>query len=407
MRHSIVLALALACCAAGTLALAQEEAASADVKAILAEANAALQAKNYTKAYELASKVADANPKQAGARFIAGAAALNLRQVESADKYLREAYALKPDMPWLSLWMGQLAMLEGDGAVREGKDDKALEYYNEAVRYFDAESKNRPGNAGPLTNKAQALSKANRLPESIATYEELIKLNPASPDAYLAAAEVYIQGGQTDKAIELVKRVPTTDKAAAARAITRWGDALFQQGLMDVVVPVMEYAHQLDPAYTEPCGKLVAAYLQLGHPPEAWERLTEFLSHNPPLAEQVAAGDAALSFLRRRGNPLEALPPDENAIVLPWLDNLARPKVPAAARQARVDAAVPVLVQVGADGKIVSAQVIPNSSGTSNEELGLNTAALDTVNRSRFKPGKKSGKAEAFPVGVMIEFKPS
>jgi len=81
--------------------------------------------------------------------------------------------------------------------------------------------------------------------------------------------------------------------------------------------------------------------------------------------------------------------------------------VPAAARQARVDAAVPVLVQVGADGKIVSAQLIPTSSGTSNEELGLNAAALDTVNRSRFKPGKKNGKAEAFPVGVMVVFTPS
>src|SRR5512139_2903820 len=195
MRDSIFVSLALLC-AAAPLAIAQDEAGTADVKAILADANAALQAKDYSKAYELASKVADANPKQAGARFIAGAAALNLRQVDSADKYLREAWTLKPDMPWLAIWMGQLAMLEGDGAVREGKDDKALEYYNVAVGYFDTEATNRPGNAGPLTNKAQALSKANRLPESIATYEELIKLNPASPDAYLAAAEVYIQGGQ-------------------------------------------------------------------------------------------------------------------------------------------------------------------------------------------------------------------
>lgn len=406
MRLPILLSIVLLC-AAAPLSLAQDEAGSADVKEILGEANAALQAKDYNKAFELASKVADANPKQAGARFIAGAAALNLRQVEAADKYLREAWALKPDMPWLALWMGQLAMLEGDGAVREGKDDKALEYYNEAVGYFDTEAKNRPGNAGPLTNKAQALSKSNRLPESIATYEELIKLNPASPDAYLAAAEVYIQGGQTDRAIEMVKRVPVTDKAATARAVSRWGEALYEQGLMDVVVPVMEYAHQLDPAYTVPCGKLVGAYLQLGHPPEAWARLTEFLSHNPPAAEATAVGDAALAFLRRRGNPLEAQPPDENAIVLPWLDNLARPKVPAAARQARVDAAVPVLVQVGADGKIANTQVIPTSSQSGNEELGLNAAALDTVNRSRFKPGKKNGKAEAFPVGVMIEFKPS
>jgi TonB family protein len=406
MRNPILFTIALIC-AAAPLATAQEEAGAADVKAILAEANSALQAKNYNKAYELASKVADANPKQAGARFIAGAAALNLRQVEAADRYLREAWELKPDMPWLALWMGQLAMLEGDGAVREGKDDKALQYYNEAVGYFDTEAKNRPGNPGPLANKAQALSKANRLPESIATYEELIKLNPDVPDNYLSAAEVYIQGGQTEKAIEMVKRVPTTDKAAAARAITKWGDSLFQQGLMDVVVPVMEYAHQLDPVYTLPCGKLVAAYLQLGHPPEAWARLTEFLSHNPPAEEQVAVGDAALSFLRRRGNPLEALPADEDGIVLPWLDNLARPKVPAAARQARVDAAVPLLVQVGADGKIVNATVIPTSSSASNESLGLDAAAIDTVNRSRFKPGKKNGKAEALPVGVMIEFKPS
>lgn len=407
MRPVLLLLLAALCCATGPLALAQDEAASADVKAILAEANSALQAKNYNKALDLASKVADANPKQAGARFIAGAAALNLRQVDAADKYLREAWALKPDMPWLALWMGQLAMLEGDGAVREGKDDKALEYYNEAVGYFDTEAKNRPGNAGPLTNKAQALSKANRLQESIATYEELIKLNPASPDAYLSAAEVYIQGGQTDKALEMVKRVPVTDKAATSRAITKWGDSLFQQGLMDVVVPVMEYAHQLDPSYSTPCGKLVAAYLQLGHPPEAWERLTEFMGHNPPMEEQVAVGDAALSFLRRRGNPLEAMPPDEDGIVLPWLDNLARPKVPAAARQARVDAAVPILVQVGADGKITNTLVIPTSSAATNEDLGLNTAALDTVTRSRFKPGKRGGKAEAFPVGVMVEFKPS
>ena len=406
MRNPILFTFALLC-AAAPLATAQEEAGAADVKAILAEANSALQAKDYNKAFELASKVADENPKQAGARFIAGAAALNLRQVEAADKYLREAWTLKPDMPWLALWMGQLAMLEGDGAVREGKDDKALEYYNEAVGYFDTESRNRPGNAGPLTNKAQALSKANRLPESIATYEELIKLNPASSDAYMAAAEVYIQGGQTDKALEMIKRVPITDKAATTRAIAKWGDALFQQGLMDVVVPVMEYAHQLDPAYTLPCGKLVAAYLQLGHPPEAWARLTEFLSHSPPAEEQVAVGDAALSFLRRRGNPLEALPADEDGIVLPWLDNLARPKVPAAARQARVDAAVPLLVQVGADGKIVSATVIATSSGAGNESMGLNAAAIDTVNRSRFKPGKKNGKAEALPVGVMIEFKPS
>ncbi len=406
MQKPLVLALAVLC-AAAPFALAQEEPGTADVKATLAEANSALQAKNYSKAYELASKVADANPKQAGARFIAGAAALNLRQVDAADKYLREAWAQKPDMPWLALWMGQLAMLEGDGAVREGKDEQALKYYGEAVGYFDTEARNRPGNPGPLTNKAQALSKANRLPEAIATYEELIKLNPATPENYLAAAEVYIQGGQTDKAIEMVKRVPTTDKAAAARSITRWGDALFQQGLMDVVVPVMEYAHQLDPSYTLPCGKLVTAYLQLGHAPEAWARLTEFLSHNPPADEVAAVGDATLSFLRRRGNPTEAQPADEDGIVMPYLDNLARPKVPAAARQARVDAAVPVLVQVGADAKIVGAQVIPTSSSASDKELGLDAAALDTVNRSRFKAGKKDGKPAAFPIGVMIEFKPS
>jgi len=377
-----------------------------DVKTALMEANSALQAKDYNKALEIAGAVADANPKQAGARFIAGAAALNLRQIDVADEYLREAWSLKPDMPWLPLWMGQLAILEGDAAAREANDEKAKAYYDEAVGYFDIETKNRPGNPAPLLNKAQALSKAQRLPESLEAYEELIRMNPEVPDYYLAIAEVYIQAGQIDKAITAVKRVPTTDKAAAAQAIYRWGDALYQQGLMDVVVPVMHYVHELDPGNAAACGKLVGAYLRLGHPPEAWEQLREYLSHNPPREEAVAVGDEMLEFLRRRGNPMEKFAPDENGIVPPYIDNLARPKAPPAARQARISTEVPVLVEIDADGKLTDAQVIPNSGSASHRELGLEEAALETVRKSRFKPGTVKGTAKASPLGLMIEFKP-
>lgn len=377
-----------------------------DLKATLTEANAALQSKDYNKALQLAGAVAEANPKQAGARFIAGAAALNLRQIELADRYLREAWNLKPDMPWLPLWLGQLAMLEGDAAVREADDAKALAHYNEAVDFFGVEVKNRPGNPAPLLNKAQALSKAQRLPESIAAYEELIGMNPATVEYYLAIAEVYIQAGQVDKAIQTVKRVPTTDRSASAQAIFQWGEALYQQGLMDVVVPVMNYVHELDPSMAASCGKLVGAYLRLGHPPEAWVQLREYLSHNPPPEEAMIVGDEALGFLRRRGNPTEKLPPDEDGIVLPYFDNLARPKVPPAARQARVSTEVPLLAEVGADGKLLDVRVIPNSGSAGHKELGLEEAALETVRKSRFKPGSRNGVAQAFPLGVMIEFKP-
>jgi tetratricopeptide (TPR) repeat protein len=121
-----------------------------------------------------------------------GEAYLTLKRFDEAEKVLKEAVALRADVP-----RGQYNL----ALVYEQRGDSAG-----ALNAYDAEIAKNPKNYGAQFNLGKAMLAAGRLPDAIARLRASVAAKPDFAEGYLYLAKALLDAGNLPAATEAAKQ---------------------------------------------------------------------------------------------------------------------------------------------------------------------------------------------------------
>ncbi len=145
---------------------------------------AAIQA--YEKAERLDAQSAVLNTNQ-------GAAYLNLKQPEEAEKLLKKALKINEAHPDAHYFMGNLRYFEFNVSA-------ALKYYNEAIKL-------KPNYRDALYMRAASNSELGKYRDALRDYEAVLEIDPNLESARYNMAVIYLQVDQYTKAAEILEKI--------------------------------------------------------------------------------------------------------------------------------------------------------------------------------------------------------
>jgi len=152
---------------------------------LLAQAQDALDRKDYAAAAPLLEKVVAAKPKDALPHFDLGVAYSQLKRNPEAIAEFRQAVSLDPNYPPAHLNLG-LLLLDSDPAA--------------AAASFQRAAQLMPGQVRPVYLAAEALERSAKRAEAIAQYRAAVALAPKDDAMLLALARLQLADGQSPAA---------------------------------------------------------------------------------------------------------------------------------------------------------------------------------------------------------------
>ncbi|MDD1662559.1 MAG: tetratricopeptide repeat protein [Methanomicrobiales archaeon] len=84
---------------------------------------------------------------------------------------------------------------EGQRCAKEGKHEKALGFFDEAIR-------ENPASADAWLAKCNELKALERYPEALECYSTALKIDPKSCQAWIAKGNTLVKVGRQDEALE-------------------------------------------------------------------------------------------------------------------------------------------------------------------------------------------------------------
>ncbi len=171
---------------------------------------AALNARDWAVAWRMSSALAQGYPQHAGVRFVAGVAALQLRQLRAAEDHLEAATRLNPDRADYAAQFGRLlalthrtsaALIQADRAWATLPDDPMVldilgviytqaNAHARAAEVFTRGVSHMPGDARLRFNLAASLTFIGDIDGAEAAYEACLRLQPRYWKAYLSLSQL-------------------------------------------------------------------------------------------------------------------------------------------------------------------------------------------------------------------------
>lgn len=165
---------------------------------------AALQ--SYEKADALNSKSALLNANQ-------GAAFLNLKQFEEANKKLKKALKLDPDLPEAHYFMGNLLYFDY-------RTQAAVRHYSKAISL-------RPSYRDALYMRAAAYTEMERYDLALRDYQTVLELDPTLSVAKFNTAIIFVLNEQYQEALEVLSEINPDDLPTPKDYYFYQGEALY------------------------------------------------------------------------------------------------------------------------------------------------------------------------------------
>lgn len=154
------------------------------------------------EAIEAYRKSVEANPQVFETTLNLGILLARARDVEGAEKYLRQAAALKPaEKPNEGLYVAWRTLGE---LLRESKPADAVQAFRSAATVS-------PKNPEPHLSAALILEKQNQLAEATAEFQTAAELDPKSSEALAGLVNTYSRLGKYDKAETALHKYLTLD----------------------------------------------------------------------------------------------------------------------------------------------------------------------------------------------------
>jgi tetratricopeptide (TPR) repeat protein len=236
----------------------------------LAQAETAIQKKDFPSALDLLNKVVAADPKNYEAWFDLGFVNNALGKPSDAIAAYRQSVAAKPDVFESNLNLGLMLVRAGQpGAeqflraatkltpiahVAEGKEQAwlalghVLEKSNpeEAIEAFEEASKLQPNDIEPYLSGGPILEQQKRLPEAEQMYKRAVALDPQSVDAVTGLANVYLSSHRLPEAQDAIKKLLAL-RPNDIGAHMELGRILAASGKPDEAIAELEIAEHAQP----------------------------------------------------------------------------------------------------------------------------------------------------------------
>ncbi len=239
------------------------------------------------------------DPELGAAHYLRGLALLKLQRPEEAEASLRRALALSADPTGLEGALGT-ALLAQARALKEARGmEEARPLYEEAASLLQRELARTPDSVPLLTNYASALEWAGKDQELAIALERLVSLVPEDPAYRLRLANLYIEGGESERALELLLGAPAGDRDAAA-LVYNLAVKLFNAGKAQQAADVAKKGIEKHPEHPMLYRVLARSYISLGDRPAAIEALKKVISVAPGDPETKEDREL-LAFLEKQG----------------------------------------------------------------------------------------------------------
>ncbi len=164
-----------------------------------------------------------------------GAAYMNLEQYGEADKKIKKALKINPELAEAHYFMGNLKYFGFN--------------INAAIRSYDEAIRIRPGYRDALYMRAASYAELGKYPDALRDYEAALEMDPTLTTAAYNIAIIHLQAEQYDKAAALLADI---DPAALPKVSDYYfylGEALYFAG--DKEAACAEYLRAKDSGDTE------------------------------------------------------------------------------------------------------------------------------------------------------------
>lgn len=179
---------------------------------------------SYEKAQKLDSKSAILNANH-------GAAFLNLNQYDRAEKRIKKALKLDPDLPEAHYFMGNLLYFDF-------RTSAAMRHYNKAIQL-------NPAYRDAIYMRAAAYVEMEKYDLALRDYQRVLELDPTLSVAKFNTAVIYIESEAYQKALEILAEVDYKDLPAAKDYYFYKGEALYFSGSKDEACSQYEQAAEM------------------------------------------------------------------------------------------------------------------------------------------------------------------
>jgi len=236
----------------------------------LAQAETAIEKKDYASAELLLKKLVAANAANYQAWFDLGFVYNALGDMQDSIAAYRKSVAIKPDVFETNLNLGLMLAKAGDpdaeqflrsatslkptANIDEGharawlslghllensKPDQAIDAYKNAATL-------QPKDLEPHLSAGLLLEKQNRFADAEQEYKKALVIDPASGDALTGLANIYMRGDRYGDAAEVLRKLVAIRPNDAA-AHMQLGRVLAAGGNTDAAIPELESAAKLEP----------------------------------------------------------------------------------------------------------------------------------------------------------------
>ncbi len=165
------------------------------------------------QAYERAEKY---DPQWALPQAFHGAALINLEQYKQAQKKIKGALKIDPDLPEGHYYLGNIAYLDF-------RPNVAIGHYTRAIEL-------RPEYRNALYMRAAAYAELENYGRALADYEQVLALDPTLEVARFNAAVIRLQNREYDNAAELLEGINAEKLPVPSDYYYYQGEALYFAG---------------------------------------------------------------------------------------------------------------------------------------------------------------------------------
>lgn len=182
---------------------------------ILKKLNDMFEGQDWAGLIERSAAVLAENPELGGAHYLRGVALLKSDRIEDAVASMRIAAEYLPDQPGINGTLATILLKHAADLKELGEEETALEVYGEAADLFEQQLEETPDSIVYLTNRVAALDLSGNTDQLQAALEELLLVDDSSPNVTLRLAELHIDQGRIDEAVELLSGIEGSGEVAA------------------------------------------------------------------------------------------------------------------------------------------------------------------------------------------------
>ncbi|HZR56805.1 MAG TPA: tetratricopeptide repeat protein [Terriglobales bacterium] len=297
----------------------------------IAQAEAAIEKKDYATAEPLLNKVVADDPNNYQAWFDLGFVYHALEKPEDSIAAYRKSVNAKPDVYESNLNLG-LALaashqsdaeqylraatkLQPTNHVEAGKEQAWLSLAHvleeskpeEAIQAYRQAAALRPNDVEPYLSAAPLLEKTNHYADAEQDYKQVLVLQPNSVDALTGLANLYMRGHKFPEALDVLRKLVSLHPEDAG-AHMQLGRMLATSGQNDEAMAELQTAIKLDPKDAAAQFDLAEMYVKSGKNVQAqavYQSLLAAHPNDPDLHDQLGKallrqknyGDAQQQFL--------------------------------------------------------------------------------------------------------------